>query len=47
MFKLARCHEELKQTESAVRLYREILEGYPQSAEANRARVQLEGLGEK
>jgi len=47
MFKLARCHEELKEADAAIRLYREIIDGFPQSAEANRARVQLEGLGEK
>jgi tol-pal system protein YbgF len=46
-FKLARCNEELKETDAAIRLYREIIDNYPQSAEANRARVQLEGLGEK
>ncbi len=46
MFKLARSHEELGSTEEAIALYREILEKFPQTAEANRARVQLENLGE-
>jgi len=47
MFKLARSLEELGETERAIALYRQISEEYPQSAEANRSRIQLEGLGEK
>lgn len=46
-FKLARCHEELGQREKAIGLYREIMKEFPNTAEANRAKVQLTGLGEK
>jgi len=47
LFKMARCNEELKNTQEAIRLYRDILSKFPQSAEANRSKVQLEGLGEQ
>jgi tol-pal system protein YbgF len=46
-FKLARCHEELGQREKAIDLYRKIMTEFPNTAEANRAKVQLSGLGEK
>jgi tol-pal system protein YbgF len=47
LFKMARCNEELKNTQEAIKLYRDILTKYPQSAEANRSKVQLAGLGEQ
>jgi len=47
MFKMARSLEELQETDSAITLYRETISKYPQSPEANRSKVQLEGLGEK
>ena len=47
MFKLARSLEELQQTDSAIALYRETINKFPQTPEANRSKVQLEGLGEK
>lgn len=47
MFKLARSLEELQQTDSAIALYRETINKFPKTPEANRSKVQLEGLGEK
>lgn len=45
-FKLARSLEELGEQAEAIGIYREIVGDYPQTAEANRSKVQLEGLGE-
>ncbi|NIP43371.1 MAG: tol-pal system protein YbgF [candidate division Zixibacteria bacterium] len=45
-FKLARSLEELGEQAEAITIYRQVVDEYPQTAEANRSRVQLEGLGE-
>lgn len=45
VFEAARCFEELKKPDQAIKLYRELLEKYPDSEKAPEAKTRLETLG--